>query len=40
MSQAIYEFPLNEKVRIYLRLEQLFKQLEQGKDAVEDWEYI
>jgi len=40
MSQAIYEFPLNEKVRTYLRLEQLFKQLEQGKTAVEDWQYI
>lgn len=40
MSQAIYEFPLNEKVRTYLRLEQLFKQLEQGKQATEDWQYI
>lgn len=40
MSQAIYEFPLNEKVRTYLRLEQLFKQLEQGKQAKEDWQYI
>ncbi|MCF2948676.1 cell division protein ZapD [Paraglaciecola aquimarina] len=40
MSQAIYEFPLNEKVRTYLRLEQLFKQLEQGKKATEDWQYI
>lgn len=40
MSQAIYEFPLNEKVRTYLRLEQLFKQLEQGKTAAEDWQYI
>lgn len=40
MSQAIYEFPLNEKVRTYLRLEQLFKQLEQGKTASEDWQYI
>jgi cell division protein ZapD len=40
MSQAIYEFPLNEKVRTYLRLEQLFKQLEQGKIASEDWQYI
>ena len=40
MSQAIYEFPLNEKVRTYLRLEQLFKQLEQGKTADEDWQYI
>ena len=40
MSQAIYEFPLNEKVRTYLKLEQLFKQLEQGKIASEDWQYI
>lgn len=40
MSQAIYEFPLNEKVRTYLRLEQLFKQLEQGKQAIEDWQYV
>jgi cell division protein ZapD len=40
MSQAIYEFPLNEKVRTYLRLEQLFKQLEQGKQAQQDWQYI
>ena len=40
MSQAIYEFPLNEKVRTYLRLEQLFKQLEQGKQATDDWQYI
>jgi cell division protein ZapD len=40
MSHAIYEFPLNEKVRTYLRLEQLFKQLEHGKQASEDWQYI
>jgi cell division protein ZapD len=40
MSQAIYEFPLNEKVRTYLRLEQLFKQLVQAKDADEDWQLI
>ncbi|WP_158971026.1 cell division protein ZapD [Paraglaciecola sp. L3A3] len=40
MSQAIYEFPLNEKVRTYLRLEQLFMQLEQAKQATEDWQYI
>jgi cell division protein ZapD len=40
MSEAIYEFPLNEKVRTYLRLEQLFKQLEQGKTAQQDWQYI
>jgi cell division protein ZapD len=40
MSQVIYEFPLNEKVRTYLRLEQLFKQLAYGKTASEDWQYI
>lgn len=40
MSQAIYEFPLNEKVRTYLRLEQLFKQLVQAKVATEDWQFI
>lgn len=40
MSQAIYEFPLNEKVRTYLRLEQLFKQLVQVNLATEDWQYI
>jgi cell division protein ZapD len=40
MSQAIYEFPLNEKVRTYLRLEQLFKQLAQVKTASEDWQFI
>ncbi|MFT4940939.1 MAG: cell division protein ZapD [Paraglaciecola sp.] len=40
MSQAIYEFPLNEKVRTYLRLEQLFKQLVQAKTADEDWQLI
>ncbi|MFT4994063.1 MAG: cell division protein ZapD [Paraglaciecola sp.] len=40
MSQAIYEFPLNEKVRTYLRLEQLFKQLVQAKEATEDWQFI
>ncbi|MDU0354305.1 cell division protein ZapD [Paraglaciecola aquimarina] len=40
MSHAIYEFPLNEKVRTYLRLEQLFEQLEHAKQADEDWQYI
>ena len=40
MSQAVYEFPLNEKVRTYLRLEQLFIQLKQGKSASEDWQFI
>ncbi|MCC2616466.1 cell division protein ZapD [Aestuariibacter halophilus] len=40
MSNAVFEFPLNEKVRTYLRLEQLFKQLKQGLDAKEDWQRI
>jgi cell division protein ZapD len=40
MSQAIFEFPLNEKARTYLRLEQLFKQLVQAKTATEDWQFI
>ncbi|AEE21971.1 cell division protein ZapD [Paraglaciecola chathamensis] len=40
MPQAIYEFPLNEKVRTYLRLEQLFQQLNQVKQATENGQYI
>ena len=40
MSQAIFEFPLNEKVRTYLRLEQLFKQLVHANSATEDWQFI
>lgn len=40
MTQAIYEFPLNEKVRAYLRLEQLFIQLDQVKEAKAHWQYI
>ena len=40
MSHAVYEFPLNEKVRTYLRLEQLFKQLSQVKTADADWQFI
>jgi cell division protein ZapD len=40
MSNAVYEFPLNEKVRTYLRLEQLFKQLKQAKDYQQDWQFI
>ena len=40
MSQAIYEFPLNEKVRTYLRLEQLFKQLVNVSSATENWQFI
>ncbi len=38
MNQAVYEFPLNEKVRIYLRLEQLFAQLKQSAKARENWQ--
>ncbi|MDF2178421.1 cell division protein ZapD [Aliiglaciecola sp. CAU 1673] len=40
MSQAVYEFPLNEKVRTYLRLEQLFKQLHEVSNADQDWQYV
>lgn len=40
MTNAVYEFPLNEKVRAYLRLEQLFKQLNQVHVASEDWQFI
>ena len=40
MSQAVYEFPLNEKVRTYLRLEQLFKQLDQCQKMEQDWQYV
>lgn len=40
MSQAIYEFPLNEKVRTYLRLEQLFKQLVHANAVTENWQFI
>ena len=40
MTNAVYEFPLNEKVRTYLRLEQLFRQLSQVKQAEADWQYI
>ncbi|AWL12911.1 Cell division protein ZapD [Saliniradius amylolyticus] len=40
MNQAVFEFPLNEKVRTYLRLEQLFKQLNAVERAEEDWQYI
>lgn len=40
MTYAVYEFPLNEKVRTYLRLEQLFKQLNQGVSASEDYQFI
>lgn len=40
MTHAVYEFPINEKVRTYLRLEQLFKQLEQSQSHEQDWQYI
>ncbi|MBU2876928.1 cell division protein ZapD [Aliiglaciecola lipolytica] len=40
MSLAVYEFPLNEKVRTYLRLEQLFIQLKQSAQAQEDWQFM
>ncbi|MBC3765311.1 cell division protein ZapD [Neptunicella marina] len=40
MPTAVFEFPLNEKVRTYLRLEQLFKQLCQWKELNHDWQYI
>lgn len=40
MSQAVYEFPLNEKVRTYLRLEQLFVQLKQSADATKNWQFM
>ncbi len=40
MTDALYEFPLNEKVRTYLRLESLFKQLFYAKEAQNDWQYM
>lgn len=40
MSSTVYEFPLNEKVRTYLRLEQLFKQLDHAQHCSQDWQFI
>lgn len=40
MSVALYEFPLSEKVRNYLRLEQLFAQLHEAKSAQSDYQYL
>jgi len=40
MPNTVYEFPLNEKVRTYLRLEQLFKQLMSSRNCAEDWQFI
>lgn len=40
MSNTVYEFPLNEKVRTYLRLEQLFRQVENTQQNSQQWQYI
>jgi cell division protein ZapD len=40
MSSTVYEFPLNEKVRSYLRFEQLFVQLSQVDNAQHNWQFI
>ncbi|MGB3725316.1 MAG: cell division protein ZapD [Glaciecola sp.] len=40
MSVALYEFPLSEKVRNYLRLEQLFAQLHEAKAANTEYQYL
>lgn len=40
MPNTVYEFPLNEKVRTYLRLEQLFKQLHSARECTEDWQFV
>lgn len=40
MSVALYEFPLCEKVRNYLRLEQLFSQLHEAKAAQTEYQYL
>ncbi len=40
MSVALYEFPLCEKVRNYLRLEQLFSQLRESKAAKSEHQYL
>lgn len=40
MTHAVYEFPLNEKVRSYLRLEQLYLQLRQVDEASNHWQYV
>lgn len=40
MSVALYEFPLCEKVRNYLRLEQLFAQLHEAKLARSENQYL
>jgi cell division protein ZapD len=40
MSVALYEFPLYEKVRNYLRLEQLFAQLNEAQAAKSEFQYL
>jgi cell division protein ZapD len=40
MTVALYEFPLSEKVRNYLRLEQLFHQLDEVKFATTEFQYL
>jgi cell division protein ZapD len=40
MAVALYEFPLSEKVRNYLRLEQLFHQLDEVKSATNEFQYL
>lgn len=40
MSVALYEFPLSEKVRNYLRLEQLFTQLQEAQNAKTEVSYL
>lgn len=40
MSNTVYEFPLNEKARTYLRLEHLFKQLNHTQQNASQWQYI
>ncbi|MFC4700275.1 cell division protein ZapD [Glaciecola siphonariae] len=40
MTVALYEFPLCEKVRNYLRLEQLFHQLDEVKFATTEFQYL
>nr|WP_136250310.1 cell division protein ZapD [Ningiella ruwaisensis] len=40
MTIAKYEFPLCEKVRNYLRLEQLFKQLNEVENAKNEFQYL
>lgn len=40
MSVALYEFPLYEKVRNYLRLEQLFAQLTEAQSAQSENQYL